>query len=157
MRRKFQGNADGTIPTIPVTDKGPKQIASFDPYTRVPATAMAFSKGVEDEVSDGRLILAYINDGYYVKLAGVDFGTGAKSFSASVATANAGGRIEIRRDSATGEVIGTCNVAGTGGWGTWKTISCPITNSSGTHDLFFNFSGSGTDYLFNVDWWQFSK
>ena len=151
----FQYGADGSIPTIPMTDQGPNQIASFDPYTKVPASTMAFSQGVQDEVKDGKVILAYVNSGDYVKLAGVAFGTGAKSFTASVASANKGGKIEIRLDSLNGLVVGTCTVPGTGGWGTWTTVECPASNASGTHDLFFKFTGDGTDYLFNVDWWEF--
>jgi hypothetical protein len=51
--------------------------------------------------------------------------------------------------------VGTCTVAGTGGWQTWATVSCPVSGASGTHDLFLRFAG-GTGFLFNVNWWQFT-
>ena len=42
---------------------------------------------------------------------------------------------------------------GSGGWQNWTTISCPVAGASGTHDVYFKFTGGG--YLFNLNWWQF--
>ena len=62
--------------------------------------------------------VGWIENGDYIKVKGVAFGTGATSFTARVASATSGGRIEVRLDSATGPLVGTCTVAGTGGWQT---------------------------------------
>jgi len=69
----------------------------------------------------------------------VNFGTGAASFEARVASATNGGNIEIRLDSPTGKLVGTCTVTGTGGWQTWTTKSCPVSGAEGVHDLYFVF------------------
>jgi arabinoxylan arabinofuranohydrolase len=154
---RFVYNSDGTIPTLKMTTAGPPQIGTLNPYVRVEAETMAFESGVETEVaSEGGVAVSFINNGDYIKVRGVAFGTGAKSFSARVSSATSGGKIEVRLGSATGTLVGTCTVAGTGSWSTWATVSCPISGATGTQDLFLRFTG-GSDNLFNFNWWQFSN
>jgi arabinoxylan arabinofuranohydrolase len=154
---RFVYNSDGTIPTLKMSTTGPPQIGTLNPYVRVEAETMAFESGVETEVaSEGGISVSYINNGDYIKVRGVAFGTGATSFSARVSSATSGGKIEVRLGSATGTLVGTCTVAGTGSWSTWATVSCPISGATGTQDLFFRFTG-GSDSLFNFNWWQFSN
>lgn len=155
---QFTYNSDGTIPTLKMTTSGPNQVGTLNPYVRVEAETMAWSSGVETEVcSEGGMSLSFLNNGDYVKLRGVAFGSGATSFSARVSSATSGGKIEIRLGSATGTLVGTCTVTGTGSWTTWTTVSCPVSGATGTQDLFLRFTGSGTDNLFNFNWWQFSN
>jgi hypothetical protein len=153
----FEFNSDGTIPEMRMTTQGPAQAGTLDPYLLQEAEIIAWSSGVETEVcSEGGINVANINNGDYIKVKGVNFGTaGASSFQARVASATSGGQIELRLDSETGTLIGTCTVSGTGGWQSWTTASCPVSGATGTHDLFFRYTGGGTDFLFNVNWWQF--
>ncbi|KAH0425429.1 glycoside hydrolase family 43 [Colletotrichum camelliae] len=154
----FEYNADGTIPQLKMTTEGPAQIVNVDPYVRQEAELIAWSEGVEVEASsEGGMSVAYINDGDYVKVKGVDFGDGAASFTAQVSSATGGGNIELHLDSLTGLLIGTCDVSGSGGWQSWTSVTCSISGAEGVHDLFFKFTGDGTDYLFNFDWWRFGK
>src|SRR3954469_13276094 len=114
---KFTYNADGTIPTINMTTAGAPQGGTLNPFVRQEAETGAWSSGVETEVSsEGGMDVGYIDNGDYIKVKGVGFDTGATSFSARVASAGSGGRIEVRLDSASGAVVGTCTVPGTGGW-----------------------------------------
>ncbi|KAF3384349.1 Arabinoxylan arabinofuranohydrolase [Penicillium rolfsii] len=153
---EFTYNSDGTIPQITMTTEGPRQIGTLDPYSRQEAETIAWSSGIDIESrSDGGLHVAFINSGDYIKVKGVAFGNGASGFSAQVASATNGGSIELRLDSKDGTVIGTCSVPATGGWQAWKTVNCSVKNAQSTHDLFFVFTGSGSGYLFNFDWWQF--
>jgi hypothetical protein len=126
---------------------------------------MAWSEGVETEVyTEGGMAVSSINNGDYIKIKGVAFGAGARFFSARVASAISGGRIELRLGSATGTLVGTCTVSGTGVWQTWITVTCAVSGATGTQDLFFRFTGSetgmgtgmGTGVLFNFNWWQFA-
>ena len=79
---------------------------------------------------------------------------GLRNFFGSVASAGAGGKIEVRLDKKNGTIVATCTVEKIGGWQDWKTVECDVNGSSDVHDIFFTFSGeSGT--LFNWDWWQF--
>ena len=73
---------------------------------------------------------------------------------ARVASAAAGGTIQLRLDSPTGPLVGACAVPGTGGWQTWTTQSCKVVGTTGVHDLYLRFIG-GSGHLFNFDWWQF--
>jgi hypothetical protein len=118
---------------------------------------MAQDSGIATEVcSEGGLDVGYITNGCWTKLKGVDFGSGASTFYARVASAGSGGNIELRLDSLAGTLIGTCAIAPTGGWQTWTTKSCSVSGASGVHDLYLKFVG-GSGYLFNVNWWQLQQ
>jgi hypothetical protein len=97
----------------------------------------------------------YIENSDYIKVKGVAFGNGASSFTARVASATSGGRIELRLGSATGTLVSTCTVTGTGGWQNWATVTCPVSGATGTRDLYLRFAG-GSGYLLNLNWWQFT-
>ncbi|MDG4810022.1 family 43 glycosylhydrolase [Micromonospora sp. WMMD1120] len=153
---KFTYNADGTIPTMNMTTTGAPQVGTLNPYVRQEAETIAWGSGIETEVSsEGGMNVGWIENGDYIKVKGVAFGAGATSFSARVASATSGGRIEVRLDSASGPVVGTCTVGGTGGWQTWTTSTCGVSGATGTHDLYLRFAG-GSGNLFNVNWWQFA-
>lgn len=153
---RFTYRSDGTIPTIDMTTAGPPQIGTLNPYVRQEAETTAWAAGVETEpVSGGGMGIAYADNGDYLKVEGVAFGTGASSFQARVASGASGGRIEVRLGGPAGTLAGTCSTGGTGGWQTWTTITCPITGATGTQDLHLRFAG-GSGFLLNVDWWRFS-
>ncbi|HEX9062874.1 MAG TPA: carbohydrate-binding protein, partial [Clostridia bacterium] len=96
-----------------------------------------------------------IEDGDYAVYNNINFGSGAGTFEARVSSAASGGNIEIRLDSASGTLVGTCPVTGTGDWQTWADATCNVSGVSGIHDLYFKFTG-GSSYLFNLNWWKFS-
>ncbi|GJC84857.1 arabinoxylan arabinofuranohydrolase [Colletotrichum liriopes] len=153
---KFTYGSDGSIPTLKMTTAGPPQLGTLNPYVRQEGETMAWSSGVETETcSEGGMAVSWINNNDYIKVKGVAFGNGAKSFSARVASANSGGKIELRLSSISGALVGTCIVTGTGGWQNWATVTCPVSGATGTQDLYLKFTGGGGE-LFNVNWWQFS-
>ena len=176
---EFKYNADGSFPTILPTDEGVKPVATFDPYRRVEAETMAFSKGVKTEQQEmegiGNGLQVYVSDihnGDYIKLQNVSFGNKVpRTFKARVASGLRGGQIEIRLDSIGGRPLGTLNVPGTGGWEQWQTlnldldystltdINAPTRTISGlnlpaTADLYLVFKGRKGPKLFNFDWWE---
>ncbi|MET8867589.1 glycoside hydrolase family 43 protein [Nonomuraea sp. NPDC004580] len=153
---KFTYNGDGTFPTINMTAAGPPQVGTLDPYVRQEAETIAWASGVETEPSSaGGMNVGYIENGDHLKVKGVTFGGGASSFTARVASATSGGRIELRLGSPTGALAGTCTVGGTGGWQAWTSVTCPVSGATGTRDLYLRFTG-GSGYLLNVDWWRFT-
>ncbi|GAA3828886.1 hypothetical protein GCM10022226_57180 [Sphaerisporangium flaviroseum] len=153
---KFTYNADGTIPTITMTTAGPPQVGTLNPFVRQEAETIAWAQGVETEPSsEGGMNVGFIENGDHIKVKGVAFGNGASSFTARVASGTSGGRIEVRLGSATGTLVGTCTVPGTGGWQNWTTVTCPVSGATGTRDLYLRFAG-GSGYLLNLNWWQFS-
>ncbi|WP_423791065.1 RICIN domain-containing protein [Micromonospora cathayae] len=154
---KFSYNSDGTIPVLNMTTAGVPQVGTLNPYVRQEAETIAWGSGIETEpASGGTLNVGWINNGDYIKVKGVAFGTGATSFTARTASAASGGTIELRLDSATGPLVGSCRVAGTGGWQTWTNTSCTVSGATGTRDLYLRFTG-GSGELFNLDWWQFTS
>jgi len=154
----FSHRQDGTIVQMVNTVNGVKQIKYLDPYVRVEAETMSDHKGIETEVcSAGGMNLAYIDNGDWVMVEGVDFGSaGAGRFSASVATNKTGGTIEIRLGSATGTLLGTLQVPNTGAFQTWQTVNTSVNQTTGVHNVYLVFKGSGSS-LFNVDHWSFSS
>ncbi|MEV4711760.1 family 43 glycosylhydrolase [Micromonospora sp. NPDC049374] len=153
---KFTYNSNGTIPTMNMTTAGAPQVGTLNPYVRQEAETIAWGSGIETEPSsEGGMNVGWIENGDHIKVKGVAFGTGATTFSARVASATSGGRIEVRLDSASGPLVGTCTVAGTGGWQNWTTTSCGVSGATGTRDLYLRFAG-GSGNLFNVNWWQFA-
>lgn len=154
----FVYNSDGTIPQIQMTTAGPSQVSILDPYIRQEAVTIAWSQGIETEVcSGGGLSVAFINDGDYIKIKGVAFGDGATSFTANVASDTSGGKIELRLGDVNNLPVGICTIVNTGGWQNWVTVACPVSGAAGTQDLYLYFTGIGSGYLFNVDWWQFAQ
>jgi len=154
----FQFNADGTIPVIAPTKEGvTESAANLNPFKRVEAETIAFSEGLKT-ASDSKtgVYVTKIDNGDYIKVRSVDFGKGAKSFEASVASVSSGGKIEMRIDGKDGQLIGTLDVAATGGEQSWKTLTSKVQKMKGIHDLYFVFKG-GDGNLFNFDWWEFQK
>jgi hypothetical protein len=162
---KLTFNADGTIPKVPWfgvgnPTPGVPQVGTFNPYDTVQAETICFSKGVRTEVckdSSGKMDVDSIHNGDYIKVKGADFGEhGTSRFEARVASGSNGGRIEVHLDTTTGPLVATCDVSGTGGWQTWKTVSCDVSGAEGNHDIYFKFTG-GSGLLFNFNWWRFEN
>ena len=155
-------NADGTIPKLPwfggrLPEPGVAQVGGLNPYDTTQAEMICFEKGVRTQVcGEGGINVDSIHNGDFIKVKGVDFGAGANSFIARVASATSGGNIELRLDTTTGPLVGTCAVAGTGGWQTWATRTCSVSGATGKHDLYLKFTG-GSGLLFNFNWWKFNS
>ena len=170
---EFKYNADGSFPTIMPTDEGVKPVGKFDPYRKVEAETMAFSKGIKTEQNDEvGVYVTDIHNGDYIKLQNVAFDNKyPRVFKARVASGLRGGQIEIRLDSVGGRCLGVVGVPGTGGWEKWQTVTldmdystlkeldAPSRTLSGialpeTVDLYFVFKGRKGPKLFNFDWWE---
>jgi arabinoxylan arabinofuranohydrolase len=152
----FEFNPDGSIPELPHSKAGVvKSVGNLNPYIRVEAETIAWEEGIETAKDNktGVYVTDISNDDY-IKVRSADFGKGAKTFEASVASASSGGMIEIRIDSKDGKLLGTLNVSSTGGEQSWKPFSCKVEKMKGIHDVYFVFKG-GEGKLFNFDWWRF--
>jgi fibronectin type 3 domain-containing protein len=69
--------------------------------------------------------------------------TDADTFVARVANAGSGGNIEIRVDSPSGTLIGTCAVPGTGASQIYTDEYCGVSGASGVHDVYLVYTGNG--------------
>ncbi len=73
---EFKYNADGSFPTIAMTDTGPAAIAHLDPFQQQEAVTICFEKGVNTRArSDNRHgVYITVNDkDAYIKVASLDF------------------------------------------------------------------------------------
>ena len=170
---EFKYNDDGSFPTILPTSEGVKPVAKFNPYRRVEAETMAFSKGVKTEqwlmAPDERpevknrlgVYVSDIHDGDYIKLQNVHLCYKMpRTFTARVASGLRGGQIEIRLDSVGGQLLGTLDVPATGGWQQWQTVTTDLAAFDSypghlhTRDMYLVFKGRKGPKLFNFDWWE---
>lgn len=154
---EFVYAADGSIPLITPTTQGPAPIATLDPFRRVQAETIAFSNGLKSaENTQVGVYITNIDNNDFIKVSNLDFGTGGTArFLARVASGGAGGVVEIRLGSTTGTLLGSLQVAPTGGPLQWRTDSVAVTSVTGIRDLFLVFRGGNTGNLFNIDYWQF--
>jgi MYXO-CTERM domain-containing protein len=150
---EFTYGADGTIPRLRMTTAGASAVDVLNPFAQTEAETIAWETGIETErCSEGGMNVTSIDDGDSIKVESVEFGTGATSVDLRVAAEAAGGVIELRLDSTSGMVVGTCTVASTGGAEAWATQSCSVSGVTGKHDLFLRFTRGG----FKFNWWKFS-
>ena len=161
-------NADGTIQEVPYwLDQQPmKQLHWQNPYQRVEAETMAWGYGLKRGIENTGVVadmptstgkknmyIYDINDGEYIKLRGVDFGSkGAKQF---VITAAATGSCDItlRLGSNKGDIVGKVTVGKTGAVEKYKSFTGKVNNATGVHDLYICFDKASGDV--RLDWWQF--
>jgi len=113
--------------------------------------------------------LGFIKDGYWISFKPVNL-KNISTVTYRVATPHAGNYIEARIDSPTGAVVSTITIPATGPsnqistWGKYVSISGPISDPGGTHELYFVFkhpSGvaypdPANPYLFNLNWIEFN-
>lgn len=154
---KFDYNHDGTIVELPWWEEAEPvpQIGTLNPYDRTEAETICWSEGMKSRpASQGGMAVYPTRDHAFIRVKGVDFGAGAKSFHASVAASKADQQLEIRLDSATGRLAGAATIPNTGAADTWETVSCKIENAAGIHDLYFIFTGDENPE-FGFDWWVF--
>ncbi|MBN9691974.1 MAG: PQQ-dependent sugar dehydrogenase [Verrucomicrobia bacterium] len=98
--------------------------------------------------------LGAIEHGGVVELGSLNLAD-ARSVTVRVASAGAGGAVEVRQGSATGPVVAEFAVQPTGGWETWKELTAPL--PKGTRDnVFIVFRNPGQGGLMNLDWIQFN-
>ena len=155
---EFKYNKDGSFPTILPTSAGVQPIGTMNPKNRVEAETMAFSKGVKvEQNAETGVYVSDIHSGDSIVVRVLDFGTTSpKTFTASVASALQGGKIEVHADKPDGKLLCTLTAPYTGGWEKWQTVDANLNEEiTGVHDLYFLFKGNQGAKLFNFDWWQF--
>jgi len=105
--------------------------------------------------AEGGATAGFIDNNDWIAFQPYNLST-ATRFTARVASAGAGGTIEVRSGSPTGTLHGTATVVSTGGWETYTDVSTALTNvPSGPTQLYLVFKG-GAGNLFDVDAFTFT-
>ncbi len=140
-----------------VGNTAPVIVEPIDAFNKIEAENYYDQSGTQTEANtaDNGQNVGYIENGDYLVFKNIDFGNGAANFEASAGSATNGGKIELRLDSLTGTLIGTCAVSGTGGWQTWTNSICNVSEVTGKHDVYLKFTGE-SGYLMNLDWFKFN-
>ncbi len=103
---------------------------------RIPADRFAAQQGVQTAAcSEGGQCIGWVNHGDWVRYDQVDFGSGAEQVEIRAASVTDGGIIELRLGSTDGELLGRCNVTGTGDWQSWSSFTAKIKPTSGVKNL----------------------
>ncbi len=86
----------------------------------------------------GGKFVGAINHEHYVRFADISLDR-VKRITVRVASAGAGGQIEMRLDKPDGASIATADVEVNGNWEAWYERTVPVETTSGRHDLYFVF------------------
>ncbi|MEI6783275.1 MAG: carbohydrate-binding protein [Verrucomicrobiota bacterium] len=107
-----------------------------DKAAQIPADRYTAKQGPRNApCTEGGQCIGWIGDGAWVKYERVDFGERTESVEVRAASPSGGGQIELRLDSANGELVGTCAVADTGDWQGWQSFRAAIKPTSGVKNL----------------------
>lgn len=103
---------------------------------RIPAAAFAAQNGVQTApAAEGGECIGWVDPGDWVRYTNVNCAARTEQFEFRAASATTGGIIEIRLDTPTGDLLGTCPVANTGGWQSWATFKARVKPVSGTKTI----------------------
>lgn len=162
----FTMQEDGTIGEIKQTLKGRKQLQYVDPYAVNRAASFAVMGGVNTVPADdvtkdcgsGNMALGDIQSGDFIKVQGVDFGTGAPaSVTLTVrkeTDGQAAGAVKLCLDSLEGTVLGYLLLDDIPEGDSFSAVSAELTEKAGgVHDLYFVFAGEN----YQIETWQFVK
>lgn len=153
-------NEDGTIAPITMTKFGPETTAYINPFEPVPAETMQTMAGIDTTqyqtpatwYGTGNMIVTDIESGDWIRVAGVDFADGAKSFSANVrAQKDKQGVMKVCLDSNDAEAIAYVEILSDGTADFHEITVDLLSEVKGSHDLFFVFAGEGMEF----DYWYF--
>ena len=135
----------------------PTPVTPRSAFEKIEAESWNDQSGIQNVTCDeGTEAVGYTENADYSVYKSIDFGSGATDFQARVSSATSGGKIEIRLDSATGTLVGTCAVSGTGGWQTFTDVNCAVSGVTGQHDVYLKYVGD-SGYLINLNWFKFSN
>lgn len=163
---EFTMQEDGTIGVIKQTLTGREQLQCVDAYALNRAASFAVMGGVGTVAADdtskdcgsGNMALGNMENGSFVKVQGVDFGSGAPASICmgirNKAGYQAAGAVQIRIDGLEGDVLGYVSMEDIPKGKEFTERTALLTGSvEGVHDLFFIFTGEN----YETDTWQFMR
>lgn len=120
---------------------------------------------IEAEHADaihGARVLGYfigaIDHGHDLRFTRFNLATSA-SVTVRVASAGAGGRLELHADATDGPLLAAFEIGSTGGWERWEERTSTLRLADlpkGLHDVVVVFSNPGRGGLMNLDWLRFN-
>lgn len=154
--------ADGRVNPLPAKMGTVPQLGSVDARGRIEAELIAAEHGVETKNiatnEHSGVALASLDEGDWVAVSQVDFGSGATRFAARVAS-SATATLSVVQGScdpvrSAGKLVGQCTVPNTGGLDAWQDIGCPVQAAAGVHDICLKF-GVASGESMRIDHYRF--
>jgi len=93
--------------------------------------------------AEGGECVGWLEPGDWIRCERVDFKQPTEQLELRASCAAAGAVIEVHRDSATGELLGSQALANSGGWQSWVSCKVRVKPLSGTQSLCFVFNHGG--------------
>ena len=113
------------------------------------------TKVLDSGKAEGGKFMGAIDHGGHLRFTNIPWNQ-VGAVRASVASAGAGGQIEIRQESATGPLLGTLTVTVNGNWEEFYQVESKIESPEGRSDVYFVFvNQQHPGGLMNVDWIEF--
>ncbi len=101
----------------------------------------------------GNQNIGFLTDNMAISFADVNL-VNIDALRVRIASPNTTSRIEVRKGSPTGQLLGSANVPNTGGFQNWGFVDVPVIDPGDTFDLFLVFRGA-SGYLYNLNWVDF--
>ena len=166
---------DGTISEVPYwLDQEPlTQLEWLNPYVRVEAETMSWGKGLKTAkhgiantgvVADmpystgyKNMYVTHFDQGEYIRLRGVDFGTKKPRRIAMDASCDGNCVLTLHLDAVDGPSIGSVHIQSTGGLEKYRTFKAKVSDKvlTGVHDLYIVCDSSRGET--RLDCWKFMK
>jgi hypothetical protein len=104
-----------------------------------------------------RRVCAQLGVGSHLRFAEVDLADIAQVACEVSASVGHGGVLELRCDRPDGPLIGRVEIPVTGQWDEWRTVTLPVTDPGGVHDLYVvgGTLADGAGRRFNLDVLEF--
>lgn len=162
----FGGGTVGGAPPVvaalapPVVPGAPAAPGQRGVGQEIATTSFDREHGIRTEASsEGGEHIGFIANGDWAGYQGVDFGgmpvTRFQVRVASGAPYGFSGLVEVRVDDPGGTPVGSVEVANTGGWQSWTTMSGQVAPVTGVHDVYLTFSSARPEEFVNVRWLRF--
>ncbi|MBD2847449.1 carbohydrate-binding protein [Paenibacillus sp. IB182496] len=153
LRGEGQGS-DGTVLRFTSERQQNLIVADAEDAPEVQAAALLDSSGAEPSLDETRTYyrMQDLRDGDWLQVYAHNR-LDDKSFLQlryASDTAATDGVIEVRRDSPTGTVIGSADLAPTGAWDRWVSLNIPLTAATGNADVYVTFASGSNEELANV-------
>jgi cytochrome c len=138
------------------TDAGHPPAASLSARATVKLRSRSLQAELADEIKGAKVLGGYvgaIDHGYFLRFVQVNL-SNSRQATCRAASAGAGGIIEIRAGSPTGQLLAAMEITPTGGWEKWVEVTAPL-KTAGRGDVFVVFVNPGKGGLMNLDWIRF--
>ena len=149
--------------SLTFTNEGPKQLRNFDPFEKYPALTSSKQRNVRSrsDYTAGKpishVLTPYASKESWIRVSGVDFGGGARSFVVNAASVASGNKIEVRTGSASGTLAGTCELPQTSGWNSYEETECDMDGLTGVVDYLFIVFKGAADSTMGILEWEFTQ